>query len=165
MLDVRQKSHSMSLSSHLRTVTYAFSFLLLQNDVRAPLFQLCVSQQMASYVDIGKAATEIISSMQGFAWVTCFYWLCLSYLIFRHWQSKATEDSWKEQWFPGSVCNTCRGVVSNWRALWIVRSLCLCSLWCQERYIWCKWASVWSFLCQERWGWIARASYRGAGTA
>ena len=32
---------------------YPFSVLVFQNDIKVPLFQRCVSQQMARYIDIG----------------------------------------------------------------------------------------------------------------
>ena len=103
--------------------------------------------------------------MQGFAWAQYMPLRAVTQHICRHWQSlyfanacKCAEDSSKEQRFSGSVCKSWRGVVSNWRALWEVGSLCLCSLWCQERYVWCIWASVCYFLYQERWGEITPAT-------
>ena len=91
---------------------------------------------MARYIDTGEVANatglQVRKALLGLHLFTG----CDSVSAFcKHWQIKTTKGALKEQRLQGRVSETCRGMVGILRALCAVRSLSMCSVLSQERYI------------------------------
>ena len=120
-----------SEDTDVRILCLAFS-----NDVKVPLFQRCVSQQMARYIDIGKVVSaigyKVCKDLRGLHAFTG----CDSVSSFAGiGKVKPLKILPKNNDFQEVFVRVGEEWSVTEELFGKLEAFCLCSLWCQERYV------------------------------